>query len=534
MNSNLNDIETVELDEPQRITQIDELSIGDKIVFARRRLSDEEIESKRPLQVVDGATRTLESTHEDPEFGVESFVVEQHAVEVRGGWEGAATHVLADSHNTIDGSHWGLVDFDSGIKVEVALVAKAEPDEDDDDVESPDFETAREIACDGGQVQTTSQTEHHVPADDAVIMTGSSKLRDQVDVRQCPRCERPTHALDMDSDPRWGDVCDRCHAELVDEYGPVEESSFADDQGRGRPMTDGGAVTDKDGKPVDDRVATLMDRLQDETNAARVLCHYYKSGRVGYWSKTQHVRGSVVDVAREEGYRLDHATTRNGSGYAELIPMTGSDDNGDDGERVLMTDGGRDLPETTRECVRCDSDAVPGSRHCGEHSRLMTDGGRDEDDIRVGDVCLDLSQGRPVQVVEALSQNAAEWSNNNGYDLLGNYANDRLEAEPEDAVFECVYVGSIQSEPSKTYAFPGSRLVRIEVEAADDGKRVDERIAVGLLEDLFDAAYRSGSDGTLSVLEGLAQDAAGKELTNEARELAHVERNIVADGGDSA
>ena len=170
MNSNLNDIETVELDEPQRITQIDELSIGDKIVFARRRLSDEEIESKRPLQVVDGATRTLESTHEDPEFGVESFVVEQHAVEVRGGWEGAATHVLADSHNTIDGSHWGLVDFDSGIKVEVALVAKAEPDEDDDDVESPDFETAREIACDGGRPED-DETELHVPDEDCVIMT---------------------------------------------------------------------------------------------------------------------------------------------------------------------------------------------------------------------------------------------------------------------------------------------------------------------------------------------------------------------------
>ena len=532
MNSNPNDIETVELDEPKRISQIDELSIGDEIVFSRRSLSDEEIESKRPLRVVDGASKTVRSTHSDSLTGAEPYETRLSAIEARGEWEGAVTHCLADAYNTFTGELSEIVDHDSGIIVEVALVATVSDGEEESEAEANEFYTARELVCDGGQVQTASQTEHHVPADDAVIMTGSSELRDQVDVRQCHRCERPTHALDMDSDPRWGGVCDRCHAELVNEYGPVEESSFADEQGRGRTMTDGGVTTDKDGKPVDDRVATLMDRLQEETNAARVLCHYYKSGRIGYWSKTQRVHGTVVDVANEEGYRLDHATTRDGSGYAEFIPMKGDGDNSDDGEPVLMTDGGRDLPETTRECVRCDSDAVPGSRHCGEHSRLMTDGGVSEGDIRVGDVCLDLSQGRPVQVVEALTQNAAEWSNNNGYDLLSNYANERLEAEPSDAVFECVYVGSIQSEPSKTYAFPTSRLVRIEVEAGDEGRRVDERIAVDVLESLFDAALRSGSDETKSTLRNLAQDAFGRDMTSEARELAEVTRRMEQEAED--
>jgi len=162
----------------------------------------------------------------------------------------------------------------------------------------------------------------------------------------------------------------------------------------------------------------------------------------------------------------------------------------------------------------------------------VTDGGVSEGDIRVGDVCLDLSQGRPVQVVEALTQNAAEWSNNNGYDLLSNYANDRLESEPGDAVFECVYVGSIQSEPSKTYAFPESRLVRIEVEAGDEGRRVDERIAVDVLESLFDAALRSGSDETKSVLRNLAQDAFGRDMTSEARELAEVTRRMEQEAED--
>ena len=394
--SDLSDLETVAMDEPRRINEISELSIGDEIVFGRRSLSDEEIESKQPLRVVDGASKTVRSTHSDSLTGAEPYETRLSAIEARGEWEGARTYCFADAYNTFDGELAGIVDHDNGIMVEIALVATAQPAE-EDDARSTEFQTAREIACDGGQVQTETTTEHHIPGDDAVIMSNPTSLRNQVDMRQCPRCEREIHALDMESDPRWGEVCDGCHAELVDEHGPVSETSFAEEQDRGRPMTDGGT---------------------------------------------------------------------------------------------------------------------------------------DVDDIRVGDVCLDLSQGRPVQVVEALSQNAAEWSNNNGYDLLGNYANDRLESEPGDAVFECVYVGSIQSEPSKTYAFPESRLVRIEVEAGDEGRRVDERIAVDVLESLFDAALRSGSDETKSVLRNLAQDAFGRDMTSEARELAEVTRRMEQEAED--
>jgi len=95
-----------------------------------------------------------------------------------------------------------------------------------------------------------------------------------------------------------------------------------------------------------------------------------------------------------------------------------------------------------------------------------------------------------------------------------------------------VYVGSIQSEPSKTYAFPTSRLVRIEVEAGDEGRRVDERIAVDVLESLFDAALRSGSDETKSTLRNLAQDAFGRDMTSEARELAEVNRRMEQEAED--
>jgi len=148
------------------------------------------------------------------------------------------------------------------------------------------------------------------------------------------------------------------------------------------------------------------------------------------------------------------------------------------------------------------------------------------DRIQVGDVCLDLAQGRPVHVVEALDTDAAAWSEANNYELTENYGNSRLGASDDDAVYEVVYCSSAKSKPSKTYAMPESRLLRVETEAADDGRPVAERITVTVLEELFDAAYRSATDSFVPDLEALAEDAVGEELTNEARELASVEHTI--------
>lgn len=111
---------------PHRIESLAELSVGDEIVFERRSLDDDQIESKRPLRVIDGATRTYANDHHDPAVGCEAFEVEQHAVEVRGEWQGAVTTTLADAINSLDGSHAGIVDYDSGVMVEVARVGLAD------------------------------------------------------------------------------------------------------------------------------------------------------------------------------------------------------------------------------------------------------------------------------------------------------------------------------------------------------------------------------------------------------------------------
>jgi len=146
--------------------------------------------------------------------------------------------------------------------------------------------------------------------------------------------------------------------------------------------------------------------------------------------------------------------------------------------------------------------------------------------LRVGDVALDLAQGRPVHIVEDCRQTAAEWGDENNYDLTDNYGNSRLGAADNDAVYEVVYCSSAKSEPSKTYAMPESRLLRIETEAADDGRPVAERAARNVLESLFAAAHHDDAPDT-QALKTLAYSAdIEMALVDEAAELADVDRTV--------
>lgn len=145
------------------------------------------------------------------------------------------------------------------------------------------------------------------------------------------------------------------------------------------------------------------------------------------------------------------------------------------------------------------------------------------DDIQLGDVVLDLAQGRPMLVTDTYDYDAAEWSERNNYDLCGNYGNARLGASPTDAIFECVYVGSIRSEPSKSYDFPEARLARIEHESAVD-ERVQTRLTRQILADLFEATNMDDVD----TLGGIATAAFGEELARDALELAKT-REVITD-----
>jgi hypothetical protein len=158
-------------------------------------------------------------------------------------------------------------------------------------------------------------------------------------------------------------------------------------------------------------------------------------------------------------------------------------------------------------------------------------------DIQTGDVCLDLAQGRPVHIIEPTGQTVAEWSDANGYDLADNYGNARLDTTADDMVFDVVYCSSAKSDPSKSYAMPSSRLLRVETEHADGGRPVRERVVRDVLERLFILARETNphppifdnepaSKSAEEMINTFASMAFDAEIADEARELADVEQTI--------
>lgn len=148
----------------------------------------------------------------------------------------------------------------------------------------------------------------------------------------------------------------------------------------------------------------------------------------------------------------------------------------------------------------------------------------------IGDPVMDCAQGRPMVVIGAPEQTVAEWSDANDYDLTENYGNAKFGASDEHYVVECVYVSNVQSEPSKTYTFPASRVRLIDAHHADGGRRVFERVAVEVLASVFSSMMRyeqldgGDIDAVARHIGGLSPDAV-----DEVRELADVEQTITAE-----
>ena len=149
------------------------------------------------------------------------------------------------------------------------------------------------------------------------------------------------------------------------------------------------------------------------------------------------------------------------------------------------------------------------------------------DDFEIGDPVVDLANGRNMVIVDRAADRADDWTEANGYDLLGNTGNDRLRARAADPVFTCVYVVSVGSEPSKTYDFPSSRLGRAQYENAGESvHRVYELVARDILDQMFEAAFATDGDKEwggippVEVLESLARFTdLDDDVVDEAFEL---------------
>ena len=148
---------------------------------------------------------------------------------------------------------------------------------------------------------------------------------------------------------------------------------------------------------------------------------------------------------------------------------------------------------------------------------------------RIGDPVVDLAQGRPMVVLAVPDQTVAEWSDANGYDLQGNYANGKFDPADDEGVVECVYVSDVRSEPSKSYTFPVSRLALIDAHHADDGRRLSDRVVRDTLEALLIAFAEFDDTDARTLAQAAEYCGFGEDLVAEAQELADVEQRF---GGD--
>jgi len=190
MNSNPHKIETNDLDEPQVIDHVSDLSVGDRVRIGDR---------VQPLTVVDIGTRVVRDSRTDAE------TLQTPVAKLRGDWQNAAEVIIGhqitrwrhgeDSIENVLRERETIVTMDSGTPVEplrthVRLSESSSQTDSDNSSEQP-------VACDGGRSQrdgeagcnveadtdADEETDIHVPDDDAVIMTdgGSSVQASAID-----------------------------------------------------------------------------------------------------------------------------------------------------------------------------------------------------------------------------------------------------------------------------------------------------------------------------------------------------------------
>ena len=195
MNSNPHKIEINDLDEPQVVDHISDLSVGDRVRIGDR---------AQPLTVVDIGTRSIRDSRTDAE------TLQTPVAKLRGGWQHATEVIIGHQitrwrhgEDTIDNvlrERETIVTMDSGTPVE-PLRTHA----------TPDGTSKQPVACDGGRSQrdgdagsnveadidADEETDIHVPDDDAVIMTdGGSTVQTSAVDRAKADYHRPRPVVD--------------------------------------------------------------------------------------------------------------------------------------------------------------------------------------------------------------------------------------------------------------------------------------------------------------------------------------------------
>jgi len=165
---------------------------------------------------------------------------------------------------------------------------------------------------------------------------------------------------------------------------------------------------------------------------------------------------------------------------------------------------------------------------------LVTDGGREyalpgddiwqrlhESNIGIGDVVVDLARGKSLQVVSVATQTAGEHKQ-----VRSDPTAEMFGTDADDLVFNCVFLPNQDdgiSPPSKTYAYPESRLLRYPVEDATPNERLQREWLSNVLEQLAVVVTKFDDDRQRQGVFRAVDEAFGEDVVETLEEFAEAQ-----------
>ena len=138
-------------------------------------------------------------------------------------------------------------------------------------------------------------------------------------------------------------------------------------------------------------------------------------------------------------------------------------------------------------------------------------------EIGIGDVVVDLSRGASLQVTSVATKRAGEHPN-----VRSDRTADMFGVADDELVFDCVFLpdgDDAVSPPSKTYAYPASRLLRYPVEQATSNERLQREWLTNVLEDLAVEANDLSTNHRICLRE-VVSEAFGSDVAGLLEEFA--------------
>lgn len=130
-------------------------------------------------------------------------------------------------------------------------------------------------------------------------------------------------------------------------------------------------------------------------------------------------------------------------------------------------------------------------------------------DLRAGEPAYDLVRNRPVVVTDYLGR-LGTVDTALAETVRNAYSNSFVPLQPSTPLYDVIFLG-LQSKPSKSYAYPATRLARPRVES-HEGWTGREYAEIGFAVELFGAA----SDEERSLVADLVESVRPESFSSEA------------------